>query len=66
MHKTTVQGDFTSNGRAQQAMAGLIQSGIAADHIRMWDIIPDNDAGQAESNVTATGALWRVLGGGNS
>ena len=62
---TTVQGDFTNSDRAGQAKATLIQSGIAADHIRVWNIIPDSDAGYGDSNATVTGAvLGGVLGGG--
>ena len=62
---TTVQGDFTNSDRAGQAKAALTQIGITANHIRVWNIIPDNDAGQTDGNAAATGAvLGGVLGGG--
>ncbi len=62
---TTVQGDFTSSDKAGQAKTALTQSGIAANHIRVWNIIPNNDAGRSGSNYTATGAvLGGVVGGG--
>ena len=62
---TTVQGDFTNSERAGQAKAALTQIGIAANHIRVWNIIPDSGAGQTDRNATATGAvLGGVLGGG--
>ena len=53
-----VQGDFTNRDRAEQAKATLMQSGIAADHIRVWNIIPDNDAGQDGSNERQRAQCW--------
>ena len=62
---TTVQGDFTNSDKAGQAKAALTQMGIAANHIRVWNIIPDSDAGQTDRNATTTGALLGgILGGG--
>jgi len=62
---TTVQGDFTNSDRAGEAKAALMQKGIAVNHIRVWNIIPDSNAGEDGGNATTTGAvLGGVLGGG--
>ena len=62
---TRVQGDFGSVERAQQAKASLIQSGVAAARIRVWNILPDRGPGQSGGGVVTTGAIiGGLLGGG--
>lgn len=56
----TVQGDFPNSDEADQAKTRLMQSGIGADRIRVWNILPDREAGHGGRDTAAAGAL---LGG---
>lgn len=60
----TIQGEFATADAARRAVQGLKAAGIPAQHIRVWNIIPEGVPSRPGSYATRTGALAGGLLGG--
>lgn len=61
---TTVQGDFGGIEAAKQAKASLLQSGIAAGRVRVWNVLPNSEPGVGRGSAVVPGAVVGGLLGG--
>jgi hypothetical protein len=61
---SSIQGEFANKAAAQKAMTSLADSGVATEHMRIWNIIPTQNHGYSNGDSAARGTLiGGALGG---
>ena len=59
----SLQGEFKSKAAAQAAITALTAAGVARDHIRLWNIIPDRESHHSDAGVVGGAMVGGLLGG---
>jgi hypothetical protein len=58
-----IQGEFSNKDAAQQAVALLIKAGVDENHIRLWNIIPDQGRRSSDSGTVGGAVIGGVVAG---
>jgi hypothetical protein len=59
-----IQGQFASRAQAERAVEALRAAGVPAEHVRIWNTIPEGTPGRQSNSGTVGGAVTgAVLGG---